>query len=99
VSPAIVVSVPSPAGDDGFKVQVTWTPPAGATGCTLSGNGTGTLSGTLNVAGPATGASNNATYKTTEEDPRRNGGIVTFTAICTAGASSGSAQLTVNESP
>jgi hypothetical protein len=100
VSPAIVVSVsPSAAGDDGFQVRVTWTPPAGATGCTLSGNGTGALSGTLEVAGPTTGAPNNATYRTAETDPTRNGGIVTFTATCTAGASPGSAHLTVNESP
>jgi hypothetical protein len=99
VSPAIVVSVSqSPVGDDGFKVQVTWTPPAAATGCTLSGNGTGTLSGTTHVS-PATGTPNIATYKTTETDPTRNGGIVTFSATCTAGASPGNAQLTVSESP
>jgi hypothetical protein len=100
VSQAIVVSVsPSPVGDDGYPAQVTWTPPAGATGCTLSGNGRGALSGTLQVGGPATGAPNYATYRSTEADPTRNGGIVTFTATCTAGASPGSAHLTVRESP
>jgi hypothetical protein len=94
----IVVNVnPSGVGGGG-SVQVTWTPAAGAMGCMLSSNGQGTFSaGTTTVSGPTTGAAYTATYKSVEEDSESNGGIVTFTATCTTGASPGSAQITVGE--
>jgi hypothetical protein len=95
VSPAVVVAS-NPADN---SATVTWTPPDGATSCTLSSNGGGTTAG---ITGPVNGPANGitpyyqATYTSAEVDASTHGGVVTFTATCTSPGVIGSAQLTVS---
>jgi hypothetical protein len=70
----------SVSASTGPSATITWTPPAGATGCTLGTNGHGTF-----VNG------NPATYTAVVADEPS----VTFTGSCSAGAAPASAQLTV----
>jgi hypothetical protein len=80
----------------GQFTQINWTPPAGATGCTLTSNGQGTPNPLATDNGPTTGSPEPvATYTSTVADAQTNGGVVTFTAACAAGASPGIAQVTV----
>jgi hypothetical protein len=78
----------------GSSAQVTWTPPTGATACTLANNGQGTWNaGSVTfVQGPATGTSYNASYLTSVHDVAKG---VTFWATCTAGGSIGVNSITV----
>jgi len=95
---AIVVTASPTSVTAGTSTQVTWTPPAGATGCTLTSNGQGTP--TYPIAtdnGPTSGnAEPVATYTSAAADA---GTTVTITAACTTGAGGAtpaSAPLTVN---
>jgi hypothetical protein len=84
---------PTSISGNGGITSVTWTPPAGATQCTLtSTNGQGTAN-PLDTVTPATGASRTATYTAVAADVST--GTVNFAATCTAGASPGSGQVTV----
>jgi hypothetical protein len=92
--PPVVVKVnPTPANDDHARVTISWTPPSGASGCTLTeGNGAGGLTGTTTGNGSATHV---AYYHTAESD---DGKKITFTAACAAGALPGSGTLSVRGS-
>jgi hypothetical protein len=96
---AVSVSPTSVAATN--SATVAWTPPASGTTCALTSSnalvsGAGTFTGgTTSVSGPADGITQyQATYTSTETDATTNGGIVTFTAACSA-TPFGSAQLTV----
>jgi hypothetical protein len=98
---AITVSLNPTGVGGGQSTQITWIPPSGATGCTLTSNGQGTPTNPIATDnGPTTGAPEPvATYNSVEADAETNNSIVTITATCTAGASpaSTSAQLFVSE--
>jgi hypothetical protein len=93
---AVMVATSAQSVVAGGSVQVNWTPPTGATACTLTDNGSGTLSGTTSVPGPAPNpaTTNVATYQTKQQDVAKG---VTFAATCTAGASAGIHSITVTK--
>jgi hypothetical protein len=98
--PIVAVSLNPASVSGGDSTQITWTPPANATGCTLTSNGQGTPNPIAIDNGTTSGSSEPvATYASTATDAQTNGGIVTITAACTAGASPGNAQLTVTPPP
>jgi hypothetical protein len=88
---AVMVATSAQSVVAGGSVQVNWTPPAGATACTLTDNGNGTLSGTTSAPGPGTYV---ASYVTKQQDISKG---VTFAATCTAGASAGIHSITVTK--
>jgi hypothetical protein len=95
--PAVAVSPSLMSTGGGQAVTVTWTPPAGATNCTLINNGAPGASWSVGsittVAGPTDGSTQyQATYQSVGND-----GLVTFTGYCTAGASFGSASTQFSE--
>jgi hypothetical protein len=84
-----VQATPSGAVAPLNPVTITWTPPAGATGCNLitSGNNQAGFTGTTTVNGPTDGTTQYpASYIPNGADV---GHGVTFTAYCAAGASAG----------
>ena len=102
IFPFVTVSLNPTSVSGGNPTQITWTPPAGATGCTLTSNGDQTQNPNplATDSGPASGSAEPvATYTSTVTDSQTNGGIVTITGACTAGASTGNAQLTVTPPP
>jgi len=91
--PVTVIVNPTSAGDDGVRVQISWTPQTGASGCNLTEkNGAGVLGGITTGNG---GATHVAYYNTAESD---DGKTIVFTATCTTGALPGSGTLSVNGS-
>jgi hypothetical protein len=96
VWPAVTVTPVPQSAVAGGSVQVKWTPPTGATGCTLTENGQGTLSGSTTAPGPAPNPPTTyvASYQTKQQDITKG---VTFAATCTAGASAGIASITVTK--
>ena len=94
VWPAIAVTTSPQSVVAGQSVQVNWTPPAGATACTLTFSGQGSFNSgsTTFVPGPTTGTSYGASYLASVHDVSKG---VTFAATCTAGASAGVASITV----
>jgi hypothetical protein len=94
VWPAIAVTPAAQSVVANQSVQVNWTPPAGATACTLAFSGQGSFNSgsTTFVPGPTTGTQYQASYLTSVHDVSKG---VTFAATCTAGASAGVASITV----
>jgi len=96
VWPAVAVTTSAASIVANQSVQVSWQPPTGATGCTLTENGKGTFSAgsTTSAPGPAPTPPTTyvATYQSKQQDVTHG---VTFAATCTAGASAGIASITV----
>jgi hypothetical protein len=96
VWPAVVVTPSAQSVVANNSVQVNWTPPAGATACTLafSGQGSWNSGSKTFLPGPATSppATYAASYQAVSKDVSKG---VTFYATCTAGASAGVKSITV----
>jgi len=96
VWPAIAVTTSAQSVVAKQSVQVTWTPPTGATVCKLTENGQGafTAGSVTSVSGPATNPPTPyvASYLTVPQDVSKG---VTFAATCAAGASAAVASITV----
>jgi hypothetical protein len=91
VWPAILMQVNPPGSvTAGTQVAITWTPPTGATGCTLITNGS---EGNAGLSGTTSGNSGGTAYYT--PNAADQGTTVTFTAYCAAGASAGVASIVV----